>query len=59
MKSTTYTDEARFTVLLSKSGQGLALHAQIRSPQPLNSLIHQSSRDKLTREFDSQVRKLG
>jgi len=37
----------------------LALHAQICSPQPLNSLIHQSRRDKLTREFDPQLRKLG
>src|SRR5208283_470536 len=37
----------------------LALHAQIRSSRPFNSLILQGCRDKLTRESDPKLRKLG
>ena len=37
----------------------LALHAQIHSSQPLNSLIYQSRRDKLTPLLDHKLRKFG
>jgi hypothetical protein len=37
----------------------LALHAEIRAAKPLNPLIHQSRRDKLTPRFGANLRKLG
>jgi hypothetical protein len=37
----------------------LALHAQIHSSQPPNSLFYQSPRARLTPPFDPKLRKLG